>query len=957
MSQVLVVQPDPSQEDNLRQIFRRIGAELVLVYSTREAVDAIALHVPDLILLSTFMSPRDEDALMSHLRTLDGAAHLQTLTLPQLRTKADEAPAKKGGFFSRKKAKPAVTVGIDPAVFAEEVVAHLHRATEIRNRPVMPKPFMLESSEPASFPAEGESQGGTAMPYGQSNPIDELFASEPARTVESGESYAAQPYEPVASQAYEPMAADPYAHTAPSTYDQVAAPAYDQTPAEPYEMSSGVVYEQAAPSYEAPPEPAASGSSFEDDIDRIARELGLDVRLGGGNAPSAPSQAAPPAAESDDPFDFGVSLDRARNAALGRRSSDITIGGADAEAIREAAIAEARAAAEREAREALAELSRVQAEAEAMREAAIAEARAAAEREAREALAADLARVQAEAEAMREAAIAEARSAAEREARERLETELARVRSETEQTVARVRSETEETVADALNKVKQEAEEAERARIEAERLRQEAQEAQEAFAADLARVRAEVEQSLAAQLETSRAEAERMRAAEAAAVRERAAIEAQLKSELERLRVVSAQARKADENETRKSAEQIKKLEAELARVHKAGEERQAAEVKELRAQMAEMREAAAKQARAAAAEAVASQVARAAAHADSAPRKLNVVRMPARLSQLQPIGAAPEPPGASPPSRLQPVDTTPSQEPRGDYYNLWQPTAGTDDPVEEPVEAGQSRFDYKRHAKWALPVAACLLLVTTAGTAISTSISSVTDFVAADDEPSLKVEPADKIEPLVETIAKPVGTLQVESTPVGAEVIVDGKSYGAAPVTVADLAPGSHTVTLKHTVGTVTKKVSVKAGETALVSEAIFAGWVAIFSPIAINVVVDGEPMTLPEDGRFMLAPGKHVVALISERFNYRSSETFQVRPGETTAHTVTLPMGTVRVTAPEGVEIRVDGQPVQGNPSEGVPVQIGSHEITGVHPQLGERRVTVDVRHASLTDVTLPY
>ena len=49
---------------------------------------------------------------------------------------------------------------------------------------------------------------------------------------------------------------------------------------------------------------------------------------------------------------------------------------------------------------------------------------------------------------------------------------------------------------------------------------------------------------------------------------------------------------------------------------------------------MADMREAAAQQARAAAAEAVASEVARAAAAAEAAaPRKPNVVRMPARGS------------------------------------------------------------------------------------------------------------------------------------------------------------------------------------------------------------------------------------------------------------------------------------------------------------------------------------
>jgi hypothetical protein len=95
----------------------------------------------------------------------------------------------------------------------------------------------------------------------------------------------------------------------------------------------------------------------------------------------------------------------------------------------------------------------------------------------------------------------------------------------------------------------------------------------------------------------------------------------------------------------------------------------------------------------------------------------------------------------------------------------------------------------------------------------------------------------------------------------------------------------------------------------------------------------------------------------LISERFNYRATETLHVRPGETTAHTLTLPMGSVRVTAPEGAEIKVDGAPASGTPAEGLSVSIGSHEISATHPSLGERRASVDVRHGDLTDVMLQF
>ena len=80
-------------------------------------------------------------------------------------------------------------------------------------------------------------------------------------------------------------------------------------------------------------------------------------------------------------------------------------------------------------------------------------------------------------------------------------------------------------------------------------------------------------------------------------------------------------------------------------------------------------------------------------------------------------------------------------------------------------------------------------------------------------------------------------------------------------------------------------------------------------------------------------------------------------MRPGETTAHTVSLPVGSVRVTAPDGAEIRIDGQPAAGVPADGIAVPIGTHEISATHAELGERRLQVDVLHGALTEVNLRF
>ena len=961
MSIVLVVKPDHAQADVLRRIFeRRVGAELVMVQSTMEAVDEIAARMPDLILLSTRLSPRDEDALIKHLRSLEGASHLQTITIPQFRTTDAPAPAKKGGLFGKKSKAPA-PVGCDPMVFAEEVVTHLKDASEIRNRPQLPKPAINVMAPAATSSYTEDAAAASASAFDTTPFQSQYVAPEPSDHVPVAtdsvepEPYVPEPYVP------EPYVPAPYV-AEPYVPEPETARVSEPEPATPYpDPATPYIEEVKAPARTKP-------RSIEiDDIDRLSKELGLNLKYL--DPPAEPSGAAPTPAPVDegDVFDFGAALDRARNAASGRRSVDLSQSELDAEAIREAAIAEAREVAEREAREAVAaDLARVQAEAEAMREAAIAEAR--------------------EAEAMREAAVAEAREAAERAAREKLDAELARIRAEAEVTVAaalnKVKQETEEAErlraeearlrAEEAERVRAEearlrAEEAERvraeaemARAEAERVRLEAQQAQEAFEAELARVRAEVEQSLASQLESARKESERLRAAEAAKARERAAVEAQLKAELDRLKFVATQTRKADESEARRATDQIKQLEGELARVHAQAAQRQATQLEELRAQMADMREAAAQQARAAAAEAIASEVARANAQAQDSPRRLNVVRMQPRVAPQQPsYGGA-----AARAVEYVPQEAQPAASPSaaGDYYSLFQPApapAHEPEPEEESAaweewKAWAADIDYRRHAKWALPVAACLLLVTNVNT--GAAIATMKRYVTPEEKPKLVVRPVNP-DPFIEVVEHRVGSLKIDSTPEGAEAIVDGKSYGNTPLTIPDLETGGHTLVLKSSAGTITRRVTIKNNQTTLLSEAIFSGWLAIFSPIPITVIVDGKPVSLTDDGRVMATPGSHVVELVSDRFAYRATETLDVRPGETTAHTLNLPMGTVRVTAPEGAEIKIDGAPATGSATDGLSVAIGSHEISATHPSLGERRTSVDVRHGETAEVTLQY
>ncbi|HTL01880.1 MAG TPA: hypothetical protein VL243_06625, partial [Vicinamibacterales bacterium] len=121
MGVVLVLEPDGAQAELLLKVLRkRVRAEAILVTSTASAIEVIGHSTPDLILLTALLAPRDEDRLMEHLRSLEDASHLQTLTIPQLALPGDDGGVLRNsvGRFRKKKASAPARAGCDPDVFA-----------------------------------------------------------------------------------------------------------------------------------------------------------------------------------------------------------------------------------------------------------------------------------------------------------------------------------------------------------------------------------------------------------------------------------------------------------------------------------------------------------------------------------------------------------------------------------------------------------------------------------------------------------------------------------------------------------------------------------------------------------------------------------------------------------------------------------------------------------------------
>lgn len=416
MSVVLVVEPETAQGNLLKKMQKRLGATVVVVKSTADAIDAIGHAMPDVILLSALLSPRDEDRLISHLRSLEGASHLQTLTIPQLRhEKAGADGGRKKGFSFRKKRDAAEPSGCDPAVFAEEIASQLARAADLRSRPPSAAhSILINDPAGASEPRVSESvftESVFSQPVFSEPTPPEVFVPDPIDTVDEAPitfealarfeeepvaeapapAFVAAP-EPVATSAdpaitfeelirfeEQPAAADPWLSVAtpiaepsleslislePIAREPVIEPVFEPTietvEDEPVEVPKLSVFD--APVRKAP-------AKIDDELDRLARELGFSL-------------------------DAGI-VDMQNEESAERMAAEVALVHAETEAKLAAELERVRAEAEEHR---LTEMARLQANADAQREAAIADARAAAEEETRRALATEVARVRSEAE-------------------------------------------------------------------------------------------------------------------------------------------------------------------------------------------------------------------------------------------------------------------------------------------------------------------------------------------------------------------------------------------------------------------------------------------------------------------------------------------------------------------------------------------------------------------------------
>jgi serine/threonine-protein kinase len=195
------------------------------------------------------------------------------------------------------------------------------------------------------------------------------------------------------------------------------------------------------------------------------------------------------------------------------------------------------------------------------------------------------------------------------------------------------------------------------------------------------------------------------------------------------------------------------------------------------------------------------------------------------------------------------------------------------------------------------------------------------------------------------------VGRLSIVTDPPGARVTVDGRVRGTSPLTVADLAPEDHKVSVTNDAGSVERTVAVAAGSTASVMFSLpkvagpVGGWLSISAPFDVEVVENDDVIGTSGTSRIMLAAGRHDIVLANRTIGYQETRKIEVAAGKTMVIRVDPPKVSVSVNARPWAEIVLDGTAVGQTPLANLLVTVGPHELVFRHPQLGERKQTVMV------------
>jgi CheY-like chemotaxis protein len=132
MPLILAVEPDRKQADAIAALARGVlRSEVIVTDSADSALTVMAKRVPNLLLTSLLLPPRDEARIADRLREMDTAGtYVQTLVIPVFASATKRSSGSKGNLTRIWKSRPKNSTpdGCAPEVFAAQISEYLQRA-------------------------------------------------------------------------------------------------------------------------------------------------------------------------------------------------------------------------------------------------------------------------------------------------------------------------------------------------------------------------------------------------------------------------------------------------------------------------------------------------------------------------------------------------------------------------------------------------------------------------------------------------------------------------------------------------------------------------------------------------------------------------------------------------------------------------------------------------------------
>jgi PEGA domain-containing protein len=209
-------------------------------------------------------------------------------------------------------------------------------------------------------------------------------------------------------------------------------------------------------------------------------------------------------------------------------------------------------------------------------------------------------------------------------------------------------------------------------------------------------------------------------------------------------------------------------------------------------------------------------------------------------------------------------------------------------------------------------------------------------------------------------------GQLRVTSDPPSATVAVDGRLRGRTPMLVTDLPTGQHEVVVTGPAGPVKKRIQVDADTTTLLSvplargarapaPAAVGGWVAVRSPVELQVYEGERLLGTTSVDRLMLTTGTHTLRFVNQAAEVNVSRRITIEPGKTARVEVAVPTGILSVNASPWAAVSVDQREVGETPLGNIELPAGSHDVVFRHPDFGERRQRITLRAGVTTRLSV--